>query len=755
MVFFSLLFCLVLTQLAAGQTVAYASGNATGEIAGRVFDMETGQGLANVNVLLVGTQIGDASAQDGSFQIAAVPPGDYSLELSCIGYERQLVESVVVLAGKKTMRNILLEQTYLMLSNVVLTASKSEQTVHLAPASVSMVKAGELRDRDVRTFDEALELVPGLNLQRTMGVSVQSLSLRGSSEVAGGGVGNRVLLAIDGRPALSSDSGGALWSLVPTNFIDRIEIVKGAFSSLYGSTAMGGVINVITRKPAAGQHFHVDASLGMHERAPKEIRVRGKPGAFHTVDLSHSRNFGNFSYLFSLSRKASEGHRQRSAYEFYNLYGKVYFNHSDNRNFEFTIGSDIGRNDYPHTWFSNTQPLRVALKNTDNEQRKHTFSADAYYYAIPNARVKYSTRFYFYRQYFSSKFNEDDPLQQVPNNEPFGLTTRSDSRKLGSITQLDYYMSDRNHLIAGLDIQRDLVDAQPDTILYGKHQVNNFALYMQDEYYFNARLTASIGLRFDLNKLVDGNTLKQFSPKISLVYSPVSRLALRFLAGRAFRAPSIAERFFQREIAGGTRFRPNPNLEAESVVSLEVGSRFSFGNTIELDVALFRNRYADMLYWVNIGPELGLQEILFEVRNLNDARIQGIENSITWHLVDALDLRLNYTYLDAKDQSNNRTDDELAYKIRHTFNLNATLKLHPWMFHVDGRYNSAVDEVFLYPNDKPDAFFVMNAKLRRNFGDNFAGRMGVNNLFDLQYEEMARYRLAGRTWVLGLSYEMH
>ncbi|MCB0627341.1 MAG: TonB-dependent receptor plug domain-containing protein, partial [Saprospiraceae bacterium] len=80
---------------------------------------------------------------------------------------------------------------------------------------------------------------------------VQAFSIRGASEVAGGGIGNRVLLLIDGRPALSPESGGALWNLVPLNSVERIEVVKGAYSSLYGSSAMGGVINVITHKPEA------------------------------------------------------------------------------------------------------------------------------------------------------------------------------------------------------------------------------------------------------------------------------------------------------------------------------------------------------------------------------------------------------------------------------------------------------------------------------------------------------------------------
>ena len=107
-----------------------------------------------------------------------------------------------------------------------------------------------------------------------------------------------------------------MWSLVPTGFIDRIEIVKGAFSSLYGSTAMGGVINVITKKPSSRNHFKVNANSGFYDTPTKSIQHRDNPSFFNSVEVNHSNAFGKFSYLLSLGRKESDGHRERSAYEF-------------------------------------------------------------------------------------------------------------------------------------------------------------------------------------------------------------------------------------------------------------------------------------------------------------------------------------------------------------------------------------------------------------------------------------------------------
>lgn len=726
-----------------------------GEISGRVLDSETGVPLSGVNISILNTYYGAASGPDGTFLINNVAPGEYILEISRIGYQTQTIRNVEVKPGRLTVKDIQILPSIIEFDEVVLSAARREQTVLMAPASVSVVKSSDIQKRNAVTFDQVLETVPGISVQRTTGVSVQSLSIRGSSDVAGGGVGNRVLLAIDGRPALSADSGGALWSLVPTNFIDRIEIVKGAFSSLYGSTAMGGVINVITKKPSYSPYFKVDVTTGFYELPPKWMRYQDTPNFFNTVDFSHSNRLGKFSYLLSVSRKESDGHRQRSAYEFYNLYTKCLFDLSQGRNLEITVGGDVGRNDYPHSWKGNVHPLEVRPKQTDNVQNKSTFSTDIFYYAIPNPRMKYSSRFYYYRNYFKSEFNPDDPDLLIPDNEPFGLFIRSDSRKLGNITQMDYYVSDSNYLIAGWDMQRDLVDSFPDSLLYGKQQVNNFAVYIQDEHEFSNRLTVTVGIRYDGNKLEGGRYLTQFSPKLAFVYRPFEIWTLRFLAGQAFRAPSIAERFFKREIAGGTLFKPNPDLRAERMkLSLEVGTRFRLSSFVNLDLAYFHYRYKDMIYWINISAEEAVNYTLFQVRNLNEALMQGVELSLNLHPWQFWRANLNYTYLDARDLSNYRTDDVLAYKVHHSFSFVSSFQTGPWLLNFDGRYNSRVEEVFLYPNDEPDAFFVVNGKLQRHLGKHFTLSLGVNNLFNTQYEELARYRMPGRSWIFGTSLEL-
>ncbi len=747
-----------LLALGSSADVLFAQNNhidrkSAGILAGKVYDALSLEPLGFTDVFLDSVMLGAATRQDGSFLIKYIKPGRYRLIVRRIGYKPYIEENVHILPGKLISRNIALEPTAVKAEEITVTASRREQTAQMAPASVVILNIRDLRERTVVTFDQALEMVPGISIYRSSGVSVQSLSIRGSSDVAGGGVGNRVLLLIDGRPALTSDSGGALWSLVPTNFIEHIEVVKGAFSSLYGSTAMGGVINVITRRPTYRSLTTIDMSAGFYEPLHPALRFSEKTSLQSQLEISHSGARGPLSYLLNFSRKQSDGYSENTAYKFYNVFAKVLYDFKQNRNLEISLNWSNSDNDYPHTWMSNLQPYRVAPKYRDDRQKKRVYSADILYWAVPNTRSKYSSRFYFYRTASRSYFNENDPNYTIPYNQPFGLRTLVDADKLGNITQLDYYLNKKHYLITGIDVQIDRVFSDPDTIMYGDHQVNNIALYAQDEWDVSRNVTVTLGLRYDFNHLVGGISQSQLSPKLAAVYRPQDNLAMRVLIGQAFRAPSIAERFFQKELSGGTLFKPNPKLRAERMdFSLETGLRWHYGELFDVDLAYFRYHYKDLIYWIEISAEEGVLYTLFQVRNLNRAFMQGFEFTANLNLAPYFRGSLGYTYLDARDQSVNRTDDLLAYRARHSMYFSTTWTLGRWTLNFNGRYRSKIEEVFLYPREKPDAFIVINGKLRARLSEKAEASIAVENIFNTPYEELARYRMPGRNWLFGLSF---
>lgn len=734
-------------------TGARANAQTAPAISGRVVDAETGDPLVFCNILLKPSPSGTVSLDDGTFAFESVPPGRYQLVVSYIGY-REYSDSVSVVQGIPVALAIELVPTVLETDAIVVTASRKEQTARQAPATVSIVTREDINNQQVTTFDQALESVTGVAAFRSVPISVQSMQIRGSSDVAGGGVGNRVLLLVDGRPALTSDSGGAFWSLVPTNFVDRVEVVKGAFSSLYGSTAMGGVVNVITRRPDYASRAQVDLKYGFFEKAPPEVRYTDDLQTQSEAQLSYSGKAKRLGYILSASRKQSDGHAMGTAYDFYDIYAKGIFDLQENRNLEITIGGGAAKNDYPHSWLNSAEPLEIREKYRDDRQEKNYATTDIWYWAIPSSHIKYSTRFYYHRHEQLSFFNEDDPLQTVPGNELFGTQTSIKGDKLGAIAQLDAYFG-RHYLVGGVDTQVDHVKSAPDTVMYGNQQINDVALFAQDEVSLPAHLTATLGLRYDSNHLVGGKTFDQMSPKLGLLWAPDRRVSFRALYGRAFRAPTIAELFLQRELAGGVDFVPNPGLQPEHMtLSLEGGVRWNPAGTLTIDAAAYRYEYEDMIFWENVSNEFGVGYPLYQVRNLNSALMQGGDVTLATNVTQYIRVSSNYTYLDARDRSPGRENDALAYRPKNSFGFAADAQWSRYMLHADTRYRSAIDEVYLFPLQAPDAFWVTNANLRYRLGEHLTLSARVNNVFDRQYEELARYRMPGRNWMFGISARM-
>ncbi|HXS10871.1 MAG TPA: carboxypeptidase regulatory-like domain-containing protein, partial [Candidatus Krumholzibacteria bacterium] len=209
-----------ITCLAAS---ARAQAPATGTIVGHVKDARNGEVLTFCNVVFgtvnAGTMKGIGGVltdMRGNYVLRPIPVGTYRVVISRIGHKSFERDSVTVSEGDTTRVDAALEPAPVRVNPVVVTATRTEQTARMAPASVAVVDQEDIERKAPATFDQAIEGVGGLNAFRTTGISVQSMQIRGSSDVAGGGVGNRVLLLVDGRPALTSDSGGAFWSLVPT-----------------------------------------------------------------------------------------------------------------------------------------------------------------------------------------------------------------------------------------------------------------------------------------------------------------------------------------------------------------------------------------------------------------------------------------------------------------------------------------------------------------------------------------------------------
>ena len=717
-------------------------------ITGKVIDAESGEGLSYVNITFKdGATFNTTSDQNGAFRISGLTETHYQVVFSMIGFQTVLLDTVS--ASDDPLYISMHPESYLT-KEVVVSASRKSQSLNLAPASVGLVTRKQLLQAGTNSFDDAFNGINGITVTRSSNANVQSFSIRGASEVAGGGIGNRVLLLLDGRPAITPESGGALWNLVPLAAIERIEVIKGAYSSLYGSSAMGGIVNVITRTPDTASHSDLNLHYGAYGPAPAYTGYK-RYNDFFGAEFITSRKLNKWSYLFNFAGKSNDGNREQSSFNLYNGYGKFKFDFSPNRSLQISAMYNDIFNDTPATWLSTTEAYSVADYRKDDTQHRREWNGDLYYQAFAHSNVKYSTRFYYYGSASDYVFNGD------PANDSTNVNTGKqyiDSEKVlvhrvGNTSQIDLSMGDVHYVIGGFDLQSDYINGQPDTVLYGIHRATNIGVFVQDQMTFSDRLTLTAGLRYDYYSIkgtfMEGNV----NPKIAAVYQCSPKVSVRSLLARAFRNPSISERYTKFEQGGGLKFTTSPLLRAEKLtLSAEVGTKINL-NQIRFDVALYYNNYKDLIYYEQRQTPDG--SLLFEVVNLNKAILQGFEVSAEYAPVKEISIQAGYTYLDAKDVSEEAINDVLAYKSKHTTYANLLVSHKRFQLFLQARSRSRIDEVFIYPGSEPAGYILFGGKLSYTISDKVSTYFKIDNATDVQYEEIERYRMAGRNFMVGVN----
>ena len=713
-------------------------------------DAESGEGLSYVNILYsTDPYLGTTTDHEGHFVIKELKQDSYHLRFSMIGFQSLDMDSVTDSSGPLEVRMV--PENYLT-REVVVSAARRSQSLHLAPASVGLVTRPQLQGYGTRTFDEAFNNMNGVVAIRSGGANTQSLSIRGASETAGGGIGNRVLLLLDGRPAITPESGGALWNLVPLGAIERIEVIKGAYSSLFGSSAMGGIVNVITRMPDTVASTHVTGYGGFYEKAPAYTQYE-RIGYFYGTDLVHSCREGKLSYLLNGSAKTNTGHRDQSGFTLYNGYAKMRYEFSANRILTFSAMYNNMFNETPATWLSFTRPYDAADFRLDDSQHRREWNVDLNYQAFAHSRVKYTTRFYYYSALSDFVFDgdPDNDSTNVNIGKQYVAESNVIANRTGLSTQADLSLGDDHYLIGGVELFYEYVNGQPDTVLYGIHKAWNAGIFLQDQVNIGERLIVTGGIRYDYYKIVGTFMEANINPKIAAVYHVDDRTSFRALVARAYRNPSIAERFTKFEQGGGLSFQPSPDLRAEKLtLSVEVGSKFNLGRKMRWDVALYYNNYKDLISYQQIpSPDGGF---LFEVINLNQAVMQGFEIGVEYAPFSWASLSAGYTFLDARDVSPEALNDVLAYKPRHTTYCVLGLKHKKARLQLDARSRSRLEEVFIYPGSEPDGYILFNARFDYAFTPKFSVNARVENLGYAQYEEIERYRMQGRNYTFGFSW---
>lgn len=711
------------------------------DLTGRVVDAEDGHPLAGAHVIEATCGAGTSTDLDGRFLLQLESGTTARILVTHLGYS-----SAELAATRDKLGTVRLKPAFLEAGELVYSADAIEQTTRSATTKVDVIPRATLERTPSQELSRVLEVVPGISIKRSDGATTNSLSIRGSSNLLGGGVGNRVLLLVDGRPMISADTGGPDWSMIPLAVVDRVEVAKGSYSSLYGSAAMGGVIHLVTMRTFPRHMTLVQSGYGMGELPVSSQRFRDTPHTENHLSVTHTNQLERLGYYLSYAKRESNGYRQNSGYLHHALASRFRFGTPGAPSrLEFNLGLSYMNRGFPHTWESRRRPLHLNRHHpewVDDRQQKSHLATDLHWSHASGGRVWRATT--WANLGLSETMYHDDMLTD----------TRSDADAYGARVSLDLSGRGRHELILGSEFLTNIVDGRPADVFYGRHQDLNYAVFAQDQ----IRLTdgesmlmgvprLQLGLRIDRHVVAAHSAENLLSPKVGLNIPGAGALeafSLRFSAGMAFRSPTIADLFLKSVPGNDYTFSANPDLNAEESQSGEVGLNWR-RNGIHFDVTHFHYRYRDMIHYRDTEDAS-----VFEIVNLQRAVIRGVELEAGVHRRDHAGT-IGYTLVDTRNED---TGDPLPYQPLHHLNGSASWMPGRWTLSASLRHVSETEIVRFYGSDAPDAYTLLGLKAAYDLG-HVEVSASVENLGDVAYEEVERYRMPGRVWRLDLLFRHH
>jgi iron complex outermembrane receptor protein len=611
----------------------------------------------------------------------------------------------------------LTEMSLESLMNVsVYSASKYEQKATEAPSSVSVVTAEEIRKYGYRTLADILNSLRSFYM--TYDRNYNFIGVRGFAPP--GDFNTRLLLLVDGHrinDGIYDTAAVGTEFLLDVDLIDRVEVIRGPSSSLYGSNAFFGVINVITRR---GKDL-------------KGGEVSGEAASFGTFKgrATYGNRFGNgLEVLLSGSVFDSEGQdlffpefndpatnngiaEKRDGDKFQSFFSTLAY-----RDFTFQAAYISREKTIP------TGSYGTVFNDPRNRTVDDRYYVDLKYDGSIDEKTSFSSRvFYDWYGYRGDYVFSDNAINPVP---PFQFVNKDDTRNAwwGAEAKLSRKMLETHRLTVGVEYrdhfrqdQRNFDENPFASRLDDMRNIRVWAMYLQDEFEIAKGLILNAGVRHDRYSTFGGTT----NPRVALIYNPRPKTTLKLLYGRAFRAPNVFEMFYTD---GGVTQKANPALLPEKIETVEGVIEQSIGDHLRLLVAGYFYKITDLITQ-ETDPADGL--LLYDNEDAVYAR--GVETGLNGRWANGTEGRASYTY----QQAWSAVGIKPVNSPRHLAKLNLIAPLIGEKVFAGGE-SQYVGKRTSLQGDTARAYYVVNLTLHgRNLVAGFDASAGVYNLFDYRY----------------------
>ena len=607
-----------------------------GILKGTVTDASSGLSVIGANVYAT-PSIGTISDVNGKYSLE-LAPGDYTVIFKYVSFKTQS-KQITVSANSEIIMDIVLDEETKLLNQVVVSSSKYEKRLSEEIVSIEVITPEFVSNTNSTDISQALNRVPGVDI------------IDGQANIRGGsgysyGAGSRVLLMVDDMPILQADAGFPNWSYMPIENMEQMEIIKGAASSLYGSAALNGIINIRTAEPGIEPETEVASFATIYQNPNGNVTNIALLNAIGTDSLgfdgdtvfaekawwkgrspfdaglsfAHRQKFGNLDLVTGGYFMSEEGWRQGE----YDRRGRVNLNLKYRvKNLEglaigLNFNGQLGRSSNFFLWNGDGPDAYLprgmdADLLTDNKSVRFNIDPILTYVNNIGDKIKLQTR---YMQ------NSNDASNNQANSSKWYYGDLQYQKKLSTINLVTTAGVTANYLVSDSKLFGDTI-----------HTGDNFAGYIQvDKKFFN-KLNLTAGFRYEYNKLsTDVEAETEPVVRFGANYELTPATFLRASYGEGYRYPTIAEKFISTNVSGLTIF-PNPELQSETGWSSEIGVKQGFEISkwkAFMDMSIFWSEYNDMTEFnFNVfDVTLPFDTFGFQSQNVGDIKITGFEWSV-------------------------------------------------------------------------------------------------------------------------------
>lgn len=625
---------------------------AQNNISGSVVDKDK-QPLVGVNIYAKNNHsIGTSTDFNGNFSLN-LAAGCHTLVFQYIGYQ-SLEKKLCLSESENKFITISLVEDSELLSAVVVSAGKFEQKIEEVTVSMDVIKPSFIENKAANSIDKTLKQAPSIHI-----VDGQANIRSGSGWSYG--TGSRVMVMVDGMPLMSGDQGAAEWQLIPMENISQVEVIKGASSVLFGSSALNGTINIRTAYPSSEPTNKISFSHSYYG-APKRQNLHWYKNAYHSANNlsffhAHKKNNQDFVLGANLLYDGGYQYKVTSKRARINLGYTKYSTSTEGLQYGLKVNLMRSKIGDAIMWEHDTLAYNP-LDNDPGFRNNMYWSIDPYIsYRNPEKNSKHSINARLLHIDIFPGYQDSLKIETIEATDTHAAYTDTsaysaeEAKRFSNVYYIEYqYQKQYEELLTLTTGITNKFSQGQDVDIYGIHKEYNASIYTQADFKYQ-KLNLSLGGRFE--HFNDGeHILNKPIFRSGINYQLTRATWLRSSYGEGIRFPSILERYVSYN-TGPMYIYANPDLKPEAGWSAEIGIKQAFKLGAFkgfIDLAAFKMKYDDMMefsagFWGPLDNEIfGLG---FKSINIGQTIIEGIELSIisTAKLNEYnIDIMGSYTY---------------------------------------------------------------------------------------------------------------